>query len=215
MSALANAIQDGGGIRGYASLLMLKALMLKIGQIELSYNDKAHTSSYQPCERPKSEILKTRVTDLDESSLVEYLPCHYFGNSLSHPDYSVLIDDRLYCWNKYRGVSHWKRLHRHLELTVPKTYRNDAVSVADVSQRMHNAIPERWKPDIWCQVAPKCLGISATKAQQKAIDTGHRIPYGQQDSENSWRTCRSQISEVSGTSRSVSHVSRTVTKGLR
>jgi hypothetical protein len=79
---LTNIISDGGGIRGYASLLMLRALMIHIGDIELSYNE-AHTSSYQPCERPKSSNLKTRVTDLDEGSLLEYLPCHYFGIVIS------------------------------------------------------------------------------------------------------------------------------------
>jgi hypothetical protein len=81
---LVNIISDGGGIRGYASLLMLRALMIHIGDIELSYNE-AHTSSYQPCERPKSPNLKTRVTDLDEGSLLEYLPCHYFGTIISFP----------------------------------------------------------------------------------------------------------------------------------
>lgn len=77
--SLTNIISDGGGIRGYASLLMLRALMIHIGRIELSY-DQAHTSSYQPCERPASSNQKRRVTDLDEGSLIEYLPCHYFGN---------------------------------------------------------------------------------------------------------------------------------------
>lgn len=76
--SLTNIISDGGGIRGYASLLMLRALMIHIGRIELSYN-QAHTSSYQPCERPASSNQR-RGTDLDEGSLIEYLPCHYFGN---------------------------------------------------------------------------------------------------------------------------------------
>lgn len=75
--SLTNIISDGGGIRGYASLLMLRALMIHIGRIEL-YN-QAHTSSYQPCERPAFSNQR-RVTDLDEGSLIEYLPCHYFGN---------------------------------------------------------------------------------------------------------------------------------------
>jgi hypothetical protein len=88
--ALADIISDGGGIRGYASLLMLRALMVHIGRIELEHN-KPHNSSYQPFERPESPKLKTRATDIDESSLIEYLPCHYFGNYFPNQTSSVLM----------------------------------------------------------------------------------------------------------------------------
>ncbi len=76
--------------------------MIHIGRIELSYK-QAHTSSYQPCERPAFSNQR-RVTDLDEGSLIEYLPCHYFGNFFLAQKASLLIDGRLYCRNKHRRV---------------------------------------------------------------------------------------------------------------
>jgi hypothetical protein len=116
--SLTNIISDGGGIRGYASLLMLRALMIHIGRIELSYNE-AHTSSYQPCKRPESSNQKRRVTDLDEGCLIEYLPCHYFGNFFPDQKASLLIDGRLYCRDKYRRVGCLMDLVEEVELTVP------------------------------------------------------------------------------------------------
>ncbi|PMD61716.1 uncharacterized protein K444DRAFT_662717 [Hyaloscypha bicolor E] len=64
---------ERGGVRSYASLLMLRALMTAIRRIELEYND-AHMTSFHPFGRPGS----ANKMSLDESSLVVFLPCHYF-----------------------------------------------------------------------------------------------------------------------------------------
>lgn len=67
---------DSGGIRSYASLLILKDLMVEIGKIELSYPE-AHTTSFYPFEQPE-QPLSTKPRSLDESFLIDFLPCHYF-----------------------------------------------------------------------------------------------------------------------------------------
>ena len=81
---------DGGGIRGYSALLIIRALMREIGKIERSYSEKSDTSdgpaksSYHP--------LSPTVTAATDSESVEdskhanapvtdtspWLPCHYF-----------------------------------------------------------------------------------------------------------------------------------------
>lgn len=79
---------DGGGIRGYGSLLILQELMVEIGKIEqsLDYPDihrEIHTSSFAPC--PKPLAFTARGTGLDGAYVNEYLPCHYFGRPLELP----------------------------------------------------------------------------------------------------------------------------------
>jgi len=73
---------DGGGVRGYATLLILKQLMEYIGEIELK-DKNAHRTSYGPFEKPKQPLwLITRDTDLQLGAYAnEFLPCHYFGMS--------------------------------------------------------------------------------------------------------------------------------------
>jgi len=59
---------DGGGIRGYATLLVMKALMDRISEIENQYfsaSPEAYDSSFSP-------------TESDRKSVDGYLPCHYF-----------------------------------------------------------------------------------------------------------------------------------------
>lgn len=81
---------DGGGIRGYSALLIIRALMRAIGQIERTYAEKSATSD-GPAEssyHPLSPIV-TAATDSDSVEGSEYagapatdtspwLPCHYF-----------------------------------------------------------------------------------------------------------------------------------------
>lgn len=84
---------DGGGIRGYGSLLMLKDLMIKVAHCEkeldrideengehMNTELRLSESSFSPCAYPSIEINgQTRVRDpntLEEDEL--YLPCHYF-----------------------------------------------------------------------------------------------------------------------------------------
>ncbi|KAM0199319.1 hypothetical protein ACHAPQ_011244 [Fusarium lateritium] len=69
-------ITDGGGVRGYASLLVLKRIMTEIRQIERNHEDPARKSSYYPW---MGEREKNANEDNPESGRVdEYLPCHYF-----------------------------------------------------------------------------------------------------------------------------------------
>ncbi|KAM0794622.1 acyl transferase/acyl hydrolase/lysophospholipase [Usnea florida] len=80
---------DGGGIRGYGSLLILQALMNKIGEEEKRLNSQVQSSfepkEYKPMSKkisggsdgPKEDdIVATSTEGLPNSSL--FLPCHYF-----------------------------------------------------------------------------------------------------------------------------------------
>ncbi|KAK1755713.1 patatin-like phospholipase-domain-containing protein [Echria macrotheca] len=62
---------DGGGIRGYSSLIILRALMTEIAHIETSLDPKAlssaHTDRIDPDSIPDHVLRKN-----------QYLPCHYF-----------------------------------------------------------------------------------------------------------------------------------------
>jgi hypothetical protein len=73
---------DGGGIRGYASALMIEALMIEIGKIEREHPEK-HLTSFEPHEKPKIDrIGATGYDGHDDGSYASaYLPCHYFGSS--------------------------------------------------------------------------------------------------------------------------------------
>ena len=89
----ADFVTDGGGIRGYGSLLMLQALMEKIA-IEERRIDPAIESSFSPCiykptrvgfSTPFTEnagsfeaspVTETNPKGLSDDSL--FLPCHYF-----------------------------------------------------------------------------------------------------------------------------------------
>ncbi|MCJ1428056.1 hypothetical protein MMC29_005963 [Sticta canariensis] len=75
---------DGGGIRGYSALLILKALMEEIGKLETNHSDEPARSSFHPlspapCIATDSESVKSH--DLVEAPQTEsspWLPCHYF-----------------------------------------------------------------------------------------------------------------------------------------
>ncbi|KAG9501602.1 hypothetical protein J7337_007293 [Fusarium musae] len=68
---------DGGGVRGYASLLVLKGIMLRIRELEHGHEDYRAPSSdfYRWNGVPEENI----AADYPESDRVDrYLPCHYF-----------------------------------------------------------------------------------------------------------------------------------------
>ncbi|KAK6843011.1 FabD/lysophospholipase-like protein [Apiospora arundinis] len=62
---------DGGGIRGYWSLLVLRSLMLKIKEAEEAMDDDAR-SSFHPEHAPSA------ISQLTYASATHFLPCHYF-----------------------------------------------------------------------------------------------------------------------------------------
>lgn len=83
-------LPDGGGIRGYSALLIIRALMKAIGNLEKNYtarsviSDGPAESSYHPLSPGVSattdaasikEQLESTKPDTDTSP---WLPCHYF-----------------------------------------------------------------------------------------------------------------------------------------
>ncbi|KAK8088570.1 FabD/lysophospholipase-like protein [Apiospora hydei] len=60
---------DGGGIRGYWSLLVLQSLMKKIKEIERGHGTR---HSFHPCEPPEV------FSQLGGGDFTPFLPCHYF-----------------------------------------------------------------------------------------------------------------------------------------
>lgn len=81
---------DGGGIRGYSALLIIRALMEAIGEIERNYVQKSATSdgpadsSYHPILPTVSATTDTEPMSRkhgDDSPITTtspWLPCHYF-----------------------------------------------------------------------------------------------------------------------------------------
>jgi hypothetical protein len=75
---------DGGGIRGYYSLLILKQLMMTIQQLELDYSDgrgveAPAVTSFSPCIQPLNVCHSVISTDSDhQNNHKVFLPCHYF-----------------------------------------------------------------------------------------------------------------------------------------
>jgi patatin-like phospholipase/acyl hydrolase len=68
---------DGGGVRGYSSLLILRALMKEIEALEHSADRNAISSAYSPLvDSPPEKSLDP--TSKDNKTNPEYLPCHYF-----------------------------------------------------------------------------------------------------------------------------------------
>ncbi|KAI1751776.1 acyl transferase/acyl hydrolase/lysophospholipase [Xylaria castorea] len=69
---------DGGGVRGYWSLLVLQHLMQVIRNFEVA-EDGATRSSFHPCETPNNVSHLTNPGNLDNhTEYTPFLPCHYF-----------------------------------------------------------------------------------------------------------------------------------------
>ncbi|KAF2973369.1 hypothetical protein GQX73_g231 [Xylaria multiplex] len=66
---------DGGGVRGYWSLLVLQHLMLVIKEFETA-EDGTIRSSFHPCEKPDNV---SQLSNLNNAAAyTPFLPCHYF-----------------------------------------------------------------------------------------------------------------------------------------
>lgn len=78
MVNLANTrvLSDGGGVRGYASLLILKAIMTRIQAIERSGNGRVECSGSYPWSTPKNAEANGHASRTE--CLDNFLPCHYF-----------------------------------------------------------------------------------------------------------------------------------------
>ncbi|KAK3381359.1 patatin-like phospholipase-domain-containing protein [Podospora didyma] len=62
---------DGGGIKGYSSLIILRALMREVARVEKTIDPKATSSAYT------DRIARTSIKD-EVFREGQYLPCHYF-----------------------------------------------------------------------------------------------------------------------------------------
>jgi Patatin-like phospholipase len=77
------SVVDGGGIRGYYSLLILKLLMTMVKIVEQSFTDgngveSPADSSFWPHNQPL-HVSHTALSGESEGvSRNDYLPCHYF-----------------------------------------------------------------------------------------------------------------------------------------
>ena len=69
---------DGGGIRGYSSLLILQALMQEIERLERNASAAAHTSVDSPLIGPDHSQTEFSKLESKRKSNSEFLPCHYF-----------------------------------------------------------------------------------------------------------------------------------------
>lgn len=83
---------DGGGVRGYSSLLILRALMIRIAEIEKEDNPRSTNSVHPLLPRPRKPVrVKPTGTDTirrngspeaivsnPRSLSADYLPAHYF-----------------------------------------------------------------------------------------------------------------------------------------
>ncbi|KAF5972829.1 hypothetical protein FBULB1_8557 [Fusarium bulbicola] len=68
---------DGGGVRGYASLLVLKRIMVRIRELELGHEEYRAPSSdfYRWNGAPEENIVGVNP---EPDRVDKYLPCHYF-----------------------------------------------------------------------------------------------------------------------------------------
>ncbi|KAI4109374.1 MAG: hypothetical protein L6R37_000531 [Teloschistes peruensis] len=65
---------DGGGVRGYSSLLLLKRLMDEVADLEKKCNAQANTSAFSPLIDSTSLFSDPMMKELENT----YRPCHYF-----------------------------------------------------------------------------------------------------------------------------------------
>ena len=80
-SHLIPPVQDGGGIRGYSTLLILKELMRKIADLECHHPEPATTSFHPllpPYQPPGSCSSSNSEQSVGSEIASDWLPCHYF-----------------------------------------------------------------------------------------------------------------------------------------
>lgn len=68
---------DGGGVRSFSSLLILRELMKAVGECERRMNPEAKSSAYSPLVNYLPDQGSTPLAG-GNRSVFEYLPCHYF-----------------------------------------------------------------------------------------------------------------------------------------
>ncbi|KAL8838745.1 MAG: hypothetical protein Q9170_001994 [Blastenia crenularia] len=99
---------DGGGVRGYSSLLLLERLMDEIGSLEKEMNPQADSSAFSPLIDLTSPYSEPMMKELQNT----YRPCHYFdyiGGSSTGGLIAIMLG-RLRmtvkdCLEAYKGLS--------------------------------------------------------------------------------------------------------------
>lgn len=76
-------VVDGGGIRGYSALLILRALMRAIGKLESHDPEDPAVSSFHPLNPASSvatdgESVSSKKSASETTDTSPWLPCHYF-----------------------------------------------------------------------------------------------------------------------------------------
>lgn len=78
-----NCLKDGGGIRGYWTLLVLERLMEAIGEqerLQEGQGPQAELDSFRPCPYPDN-VTQCDIASIDDNrrrDAYKFLPCHYF-----------------------------------------------------------------------------------------------------------------------------------------
>jgi hypothetical protein len=160
VEALTVPATDGGGIRGYSSLLIVQRLMHYVAQCERRLQDE------------EGPVPGSNRSDFDENEL---LPCHYFdymyGTSTGGLISVMLARLRMtvpQCLDIYRRVGHELFGHRRNILPLATKYHHKPLekAVRDiVSQycKLHpNCDGKDWHPWDWDPVDDESANPSAT-----------------------------------------------------
>ncbi|SCN93791.1 uncharacterized protein FFNC_08088 [Fusarium fujikuroi] len=118
-----NPMLDGGGIRGYSSLLVLKRIMIRIQELERGHEEYRAPSSdfYRWKGAPEENIVEDNP---DPDRVDKYLPCHYFdyvagtstGGRKTHEAFQEII---------YKVLQQEKACFRSEAEVEPLKYRED------------------------------------------------------------------------------------------
>ena len=177
----ADVITDGGGIRGYGSLLMLQALMEKIATEERRI-DPAIESSFSPCiykptrvgfSTPFTEngesfeaspVTETNPKGLSDDSL--FLPCHYFDYAAGTST-GGLISIMLFC----------------LRMTV-----HDCINEYKIlgDKIFGHPRPFSWGGVLWPKYSSDALKRVVNEAAARHSSTGYRLNYEIEDGLSQW-----------------------------
>ncbi|KAJ3569778.1 hypothetical protein NPX13_g5963 [Xylaria arbuscula] len=151
---------DGGGVRGYWSLLVLQHLMMQIRDVEWR-EDSETRSSFHPCDEPDNVSQLANLSSLDNPArYTPFLPCHYFdyiGGTSTGALIAILlsrfrmtVEDCLSEYETMVGIvfGNPRMLHKMNTLTPRNKYSRKALKHAfqDVIQRRSQVVEDDTVP---------------------------------------------------------------------